>query len=236
MHLSTCMLIVLYMSSIGRAGGNWVNFIHLFKSDMVLLVFYSWFSLILLRKTEGRARKRVCGLILNINMVPECAGFHGIPLLISPADWLKIVQAWHWCVRCILAIKYVAFLLVQHFVFTFYCTAVGMSDLRGGMELSRRWRVNLTRAQKREICAYSDLKRKASQQDIADYFTWLWGFEMKRRTVGDILSEREKWIANNDTVKKDHCCRGFRIKSHTIVPSLKTIWRTKPKKSPEMWE
>ena len=47
--------------------------------------------------------------------------------------------------------------------------------------------------QKRDIVCYHDNHPKASHQQVADHFTTQWSSDVKRRTVGDILNQRDKW-------------------------------------------
>lgn len=55
----------------------------------------------------------------------------------------------------------------------------------------------LTTEQKREICLFSAEQPSASQQAIADHFTKIWKNPVRRRTVGDILLAKEKYLAEN---------------------------------------
>jgi hypothetical protein len=54
-------------------------------------------------------------------------------------------------------------------------------------------RAVLSVGEKKNVCAYKEQNPSASQQNIADYFSQLWGKPISRRCVGDILSEKEKW-------------------------------------------
>ena len=45
------------------------------------------------------------------------------------------------------------------------------------------------------MLCYQDLLSKASQQTTADNFVVLWGCDVKCRTVGDILQQRENLIS-----------------------------------------
>ena len=49
--------------------------------------------------------------------------------------------------------------------------------------------------QKQEIICYQDKHPNASHQTIADHFATVWGVEVKRRTVGDIIQQRDKWLS-----------------------------------------
>ena len=40
--------------------------------------------------------------------------------------------------------------------------------------------------------------QKCTQQQIADYFTTLWDVPVKRRTVGDIIANKESYDADDD--------------------------------------
>ena len=63
----------------------------------------------------------------------------------------------------------------------------------------KRKRTALDIHQKQDIISYYDSKPKTHQQ-IADHFPTLWSTEVKRRTVGDIISHREKWLAVNTSL------------------------------------
>ena len=62
----------------------------------------------------------------------------------------------------------------------------------------RKRNLHLHVNQKRDIVTYHDEHPKASQQQIAVHFSTLWSNDVKRRTVGDILSQRDKLMS--DTV------------------------------------
>ncbi|KAK3596667.1 hypothetical protein CHS0354_038900 [Potamilus streckersoni] len=57
----------------------------------------------------------------------------------------------------------------------------------------RRTRNLLTHSQKREIAHYSSENSNKSHQTIADHFSALWKTTVKRRTVADILKNKEVW-------------------------------------------
>ena len=61
------------------------------------------------------------------------------------------------------------------------------------MESRKRKRIVLEPSRKLEIVKYANEHPKASQQDVANYFSVLWDYPVNRRTVGDILARREKW-------------------------------------------
>ncbi|XP_025103782.1 tigger transposable element-derived protein 4-like [Pomacea canaliculata] len=64
-------------------------------------------------------------------------------------------------------------------------------------EMSRKRRLFcLTVEQKREICVFHDQNPSKTQKEIADIFTRRFGQPVSRRTVGDILSGKPKWLAN----------------------------------------
>lgn len=69
---------------------------------------------------------------------------------------------------------------------------------RGVKKPTESKRVCLAAKQKKAICLYANENKLLSQQEIADHFSLIWGFQMKRRTIGDIIAEREKWLDSND--------------------------------------
>ena len=52
--------------------------------------------------------------------------------------------------------------------------------------------VTLTAKEKREICLFSKNWPNKSQQDIANHFSAYLKKDLKRRTIGDILSTKKK--------------------------------------------
>ncbi|KAL5011903.1 hypothetical protein ScPMuIL_010454 [Solemya velum] len=65
------------------------------------------------------------------------------------------------------------------------------------MESRKRKRTSLDVGQKREIINYAIQAPKSTQQKIADHFSALWDVEVKRRTVSDILSQKDKFDDEN---------------------------------------
>lgn len=65
---------------------------------------------------------------------------------------------------------------------------------------AKRARVVLTAKEKQEICIYSEVNPSLSHQSISEYFALKFNKEIKRRTIGDILSDRAKWkgVSNVD--------------------------------------
>ena len=66
------------------------------------------------------------------------------------------------------------------------------------MESRKRKRLVLDSSRKREIVKYAEFHSKCSQQDIANHFSVLWDYDVKRRTVGDILSQKDKWNTDDN--------------------------------------
>ena len=64
----------------------------------------------------------------------------------------------------------------------------------------KRKRTDLGITQKREICAYKDRNPKASQDEIANHFNREWKTDISRRTVGDILGQKNKWFVGQSYV------------------------------------
>lgn len=59
---------------------------------------------------------------------------------------------------------------------------------------------SLNGEQKREICIYHGNNLSKTQQDIADFFSKKFEHPVSRRTVGDILSEKQKWLNNKSVL------------------------------------
>jgi ABC-type iron transport system FetAB ATPase subunit len=64
--------------------------------------------------------------------------------------------------------------------------------------------------QKREIISYAKENPKLTQQQIADNLTIKWDLLIKRRTVGDILNQKEFYESDNEIHRSNHmtftCC------------------------------
>ena len=69
----------------------------------------------------------------------------------------------------------------------------------------KRTRRVLIPEKKKEIVEFKEKNPTFGQQKIADHFTQVWGYPVARRTVGDILKEKEKWKAadkSTNTIKR----------------------------------
>ena len=64
------------------------------------------------------------------------------------------------------------------------------------MESSKSKRTDLTILREREICEYKEGNEKATQAQIADFFSRKWGVSIARRTVGDILKRKADWTSS----------------------------------------
>ena len=62
---------------------------------------------------------------------------------------------------------------------------------------NKRKLLNLTADQKNELCVYASNNRNRTQQGITNYFTAKFGHPVNRRTVSDILVQKEKWQSIN---------------------------------------
>lgn len=60
---------------------------------------------------------------------------------------------------------------------------------------SKRRRIDITAAQKRELCVYKDSHPKSTQAEIRTHFTSQWGVTIGLSTISDILKEKAKWLA-----------------------------------------
>ncbi|XP_043929608.1 tigger transposable element-derived protein 6-like [Protopterus annectens] len=65
---------------------------------------------------------------------------------------------------------------------------------------TKRKRTDLGIAQKCEICLYKDKNPGASQEEIAAHFNCEWKTVISRRTIGDILSQKNKWSVGQSVV------------------------------------
>lgn len=54
-------------------------------------------------------------------------------------------------------------------------------------------RTELDMRQKREICIYKENHPQATHEEISKYFNGEWKTAISRRTIGDILSQKDKW-------------------------------------------
>jgi transposase len=66
------------------------------------------------------------------------------------------------------------------------------------MSSLKRKRNLLDDKQKREIISYAKENQKLTQQQIADNLTIKWDLPIKRRTVGDILNQKEFYESDNE--------------------------------------
>ena len=88
------------------------------------------------------------------------------------------------------------------------------------MESRKRKRLVLDSSRKREIVKYAELHSKCSQQDIANHFSVLWDYDVKRRTVGDILSQKNKW--NTDDNERPFKMR--KLAKHSDMEEALFLW------------
>ena len=86
----------------------------------------------------------------------------------------------------------------------------------------KRKRSAYTVAQKQELIQYQDKHPKASQQAIADHFTTVWGCNVGRRTVGDILQQRDKWLAVD--VIAEPAAKRQKTAKHTDLEEALFLW------------
>ena len=78
------------------------------------------------------------------------------------------------------------------------------------MSSLKRKRNLLDDKQKREIISYAKENPKLTQQQIADNLTIKWDLPIKRRTVGDILNQKEFYESDNQIHRSNRmtvtCC------------------------------
>ena len=81
----------------------------------------------------------------------------------------------------------------------------------------------MTADQKREICVYHSNNSNKSQQDIASFLTAKFGQPVSRRSVGDILSDKQKWMEYATAAGASKKLRSGR---HSELKSALQIWFT----------
>ena len=59
----------------------------------------------------------------------------------------------------------------------------------------KRRRVDITAAQKRDLCVYKAEHPKVTQTDIISHFSKEWGVTIGRSTVSEILKDKSKWLS-----------------------------------------
>ena len=75
-------------------------------------------------------------------------------------------------------------------------------------------------SEKKKICEYSISNPSATQLEISDYFSELFGQIISRRTIGDILKDKFKWLENRDNRNK--LC--LTAESHPRLESALLLW------------
>ena len=78
----------------------------------------------------------------------------------------------------------------------------------------------LDSSRKQEIVKYAELHSKSSQQDIANHFSALWDYDVKCLTVGDILSQKDKW--NTDDNERPFKMR--KLAKHSDMEEALFLW------------
>ena len=84
----------------------------------------------------------------------------------------------------------------------------------------KRSRNPLTAVQKRDIVLYHQ-KHKCKQDDIAHHFSAVWKMEIKRRTVGDILANPDKWMQVGET---EPAYKRQKIAKHGDLEEILWLW------------
>ena len=77
--------------------------------------------------------------------------------------------------------------------------------------------------QKQDIISYYDSKPKTSHQQMADHFSTLWSTEVKRRTVGSIISHHEKWLPANTSLPG---AKRIKLAMHGDLEDALWLWFT----------
>ncbi|KAF0147144.1 MAG: Uncharacterized protein FD143_3102 [Ignavibacteria bacterium] len=78
------------------------------------------------------------------------------------------------------------------------------------MACAKRVRSDLTHGEKRSVCIYAQSNLKSTKQQIADHFSAYFNKRIARTTIGDILRERDRWIAipeHAGDVKRDRAAK-----------------------------
>ena len=76
--------------------------------------------------------------------------------------------------------------------------------------------------QKHMICEYAKENSSASQQEIANHFSLLWKFELKCRTVGEIVADAAKWMSATDDISS--CAKMLRHARHEHMEKALYLW------------
>ncbi|XP_069101477.1 tigger transposable element-derived protein 4-like [Argopecten irradians] len=92
------------------------------------------------------------------------------------------------------------------------------------MNTPKRRRNNLDFDRKSKIVEFFNSNPKCTQQQIADHFTALWGTDVKRRTVGDILANKDKLV--RDETEGTPPRKRHRSAHHVDMESALFVWFT----------
>ena len=90
------------------------------------------------------------------------------------------------------------------------------------MESRKRKRCTFSLSQKQDVIRYHEKHAKASQQAIADHFSVVWACDVKRRTIGDILQQRDKLMAIDTSDM--HAAKRQRTAKHTDLEEALFLW------------
>ena len=86
-------------------------------------------------------------------------------------------------------------LLSYYFKFTLYLTMEStQSTTCSSSSSSGRQRLALSAKDKQKICRQTQAFPKQTQQQMANHFSLIWNKPIKRRTIGHVLSAKDKWL------------------------------------------
>jgi len=92
------------------------------------------------------------------------------------------------------------------------------------MATPKRKRVALDYEKKTEIIKFAEANPKATQQEISNHFTALWDISIKRRTVGDILTDKSRILS--DDIEGTPPRKRHRSAHHVDMESALFMWFT----------
>ena len=88
---------------------------------------------------------------------------------------------------------------------------------------NKRARKILTVLQKKEICIFSDQNPAKSQNEIAIHFSTVFECDVKRRTVGDIIADKKRWLSS-DAINNLPAAKYARKAKHANLETVLFNW------------
>lgn len=87
-------------------------------------------------------------------------------------------------------------------------------------------RASFSMLEKSEIAKYGERYSTKSQQEIADHFSTVWKKPVKRRTVGDILKDKQKWISGANDSARGQSSKRVRSAKYEAMEKALFLWFT----------